>query len=189
MTLVQQSLASNRALSDLAAIRDWLHNIPSSLHPAEIRRGYYSYTKNTLKQIKRTGGSIPRTLVGQLDPDAHNREAGKTGANWESEDASYESALVRSLFEYVRAGELGTALDMCRQSDQSWRASSLMGGNLWRDSVLDPSLDELDQTGMEVDSARRKPTSGGGMNRKLWKMTCQKIAASVSPHYSVGKPC
>ena len=124
--------------------------------------------------------------MGQLDPDAHNREAGKTGANWESEDASYESALVRSLFEYVRAGELGTALDMCRQSDQSWRASSLMGGNLWRDSVLDPSLDELDQTGMEVDSARRKPTSGGGLNRKLWKMTCQKIASSVSYTHLLG---
>jgi nuclear pore complex protein Nup107 len=84
---------------------------------------------------------------------------------------------MRSLFEYVRAGDLDLAIDMCRQSDQSWRAASLSGGKLWTDSILASSLD-VDDDGMEVDQSRSR--SQGNINRRLWKMMCRKLAAAVS---------
>lgn len=64
----------NELTRELQAIREWLHAIPTSLNPAEIRRGYLPYTKNKLKQARRTGAPVPRGLVEELDPDAVLRE-------------------------------------------------------------------------------------------------------------------
>lgn len=51
----------------------------------------------------------------------------------ELEDATYEKAFNKTLFEYVRAGQLDSAIDLARQSDRSWRAASLRGAALyWR---------------------------------------------------------
>jgi nuclear pore complex protein Nup107 len=72
----------------MKAIRDWLHSVPSSLAPVEVRRGYLPYTKNKLKQIKRTGATVPKGLVEELDPDALSRAGGPSqGARLEADDA------------------------------------------------------------------------------------------------------
>lgn len=70
------------------AIRDWLHSIPSSLSPVEVRRGYLPYTKNKLKQLKRTGAKGAKGVVEELDPDAVLRAGGSAeGARYEADDA------------------------------------------------------------------------------------------------------
>jgi nuclear pore complex protein Nup107 len=67
--------------------------------------------------------------VQSLDPDAASREM----SSLELEDAAYEKALNKTLFEYVRAGQLDSAIDLARQVDRSWRAASLRGAALyWR---------------------------------------------------------
>lgn len=84
---------------------------------------------------------------------------------------------MRSLYEYVRAGDLDLAIDMCRQSDQSWRAASLAGGKLWWDPVLAPGEEGYGDA-MELESAVKR--AKGNMNRRLWKMMCRKLASAVS---------
>ncbi|KAK4050269.1 Nucleoporin nup84 [Microbotryomycetes sp. JL201] len=172
ITVAQRLIESSRDLTELAAIRDWLHSIPSSLNPAEIRRGYLPYTKNKLKQAKRTKTAVQRGLVNQLDPDATLRSKGTL--RLDSDDESYEKALLRSLFEYVRAGELDLAIDMCRQSDQSWRAASLSGGRLWSDPNLTNIDNEMDTT-LDVDDGNR---AKGTINRRLWKQMCRRLASA-----------
>lgn len=76
---VLQYASQADAVFSLQAIRDWLHSIPTSLYPAEIRRGYLPYTKNKLKQCRRTGAPLPRGIVSELDPDAVLR-AGEDGS-------------------------------------------------------------------------------------------------------------
>ncbi|GAA5895279.1 Nup84p [Sporobolomyces salmoneus] len=178
LSVVQRVIEGNKDLIELSAIRDWLHSIPSSLSPAEVRRGYLPYTKNKLKQIKRTGAATPRGLVEELDPDALFRAGGSSdGARLEADDATYERALIRTLYEYVRTGQLDAALDLCRQSDQSWRAASLSGGRLWFDPALAPEDDEFDDFDVmdeELDEKRAR----GNENRRLWKAMCRKIAAN-----------
>lgn len=194
----------------MQVIRDWLHSIPSSLNPAEIRRGYQPYTKNKLKQVRRTGAKAPKGLVERLDPDALLRaKMEDEGARLEADDAvrsasshrvpgkltefddrsqAYERALLRSLYEYVRAGELDLAIDMCRQSDQSWRAASLSGGKLWWDPALAPNEEGYDEIEMvEKEEKRIK----GNANRKLWKSMCRKLAAQVRclPLLCIPLPC
>ncbi|GAA5852447.1 hypothetical protein JCM8547_006786 [Rhodosporidiobolus lusitaniae] len=180
LTVVQRLIEGNKDLIELSAIRDWLHSIPSSLSPAEIRRGYLPYTKNALKQLKRTGAKPPAGLVSELDPDAVVRRGGaEKGARLEGDDAAYERALLRSLYEYVRAGQLDLAIDMCRQSDQSWRAASLSGGKLWWDPTLAPGEAGYEgEDGMEMEELERR--TQGNLQRRLWKRMCRKIAASTA---------
>ncbi|GAA6057632.1 hypothetical protein JCM3770_005005 [Rhodotorula araucariae] len=182
---VAQRIVNHRSdLVELAAIRDWLHSVPSSLHPAEIRRGYLPYTKNTLKHLRRTGQPHPQGLVHQLDPDALVRaRARDDAARLESDDAAYERALVRSLYEYVRAGDLDLAIDMCRQSDQAWRAASLQGGTLLRDPGLasdagDDDDDDDEYSDLAMSGVEREQRVQGNANRRLWKMMCRKLAAT-----------
>lgn len=186
LTIIQRAISSDPALSELSVIRDWLHNTAySRLHPAEIRKGYLTYTKNKLKQALRTSSDIG-TLVDSLDPDAtnRNRENGRNGGSakvLDSEDTNYEKALLRSLWEYVRVGELDQAIDMCRQSDYSWRAASLSGGKLYEDEHLSRALAQsngqlLDDEMQLLDAESR--TVQGNLKRKLWKSMCRSISSS-----------
>ncbi|GAA5961845.1 hypothetical protein JCM8115_001441 [Rhodotorula mucilaginosa] len=178
LAVAQRLIESSKDLLELSAIRDWLHEIPYSASGVEARRGYAPYTKNKLKQLRRTGAKAPQGLVDRLDPDALVRaRAEDEGARMEADDASYERAFLRSLYEHVRTGQLAEAIDACRQSDQSWRAASLSGGQLWSDPMLGSEEDaveddEMAGTGM-VDRVLK-----GNANRRLWKMMCRKLAGS-----------
>jgi len=86
---------------------------------------------------------------------------------------------VRTLYEYVRTGQLDLALDLCRQSDQSWRAASLSGGRLWFDPALAPDDQEFEDVDA-MDEEVLEKRARGNLNRRLWKGMCRKIAANVS---------
>ena len=123
----------------------------------------------------------PLNLVQSLDPDSIFRldADNQTDSQLEAEDLAYEKALLRSLFEYVRVGEIDRAIDMCRQSDQSWRAASLRGGTLYSDPILNTLKCSQDED--DFDQAETYPAViCGNINRSLWKFMCRKIASNVS---------
>lgn len=173
-------------------MRNWLSTYLAPTHIVEVRKGYRPFTRSRLRAEKRSqlpssssgASSASRTAPRQsgfsasrawstvpssssrgerdaklLDPDAHDLE---------KEDANYEKALLRALFEYARAGQLLDALDLCIQVDQAWRAASLRGAILhWR-----PGCDTEEV--MEMEEAT------GNRNRTLWKAVCRALAAKVS---------
>ena len=49
---------------------------------------------------------------------------------------TYETALMRTLFEYVRRGLMVDALDLCRRVRQPWRAAAMRGALFYRDPLL-----------------------------------------------------
>lgn len=154
-------------LTELKIIREWLQDILPVRHAVEVRKGYMPFTKNALRAEKRTqlGPSFTKRerLVQQLDPDAPLRGPG----TWDVEDLHYEKALVRSLFEYVRAGELEMALDLCVQTSQSWRAASLRGAVFYHDpDVSEPSDDFQGPMGNRA--------------RSVWRRIARKAALNVS---------
>lgn len=188
LTLVQHAVASSPALSELSVVRDWLHSSAySNLHPAEIRKGYHPYTRAKLKQAIRTGTTSTNPniskLVSSLDPDATNRLSGQQRKVLDTEDATYEHAFLRSLYEYVRVGELDQAIDMCRQSDFSWRAASLSGGKLYQNDILaryalsansETGLTPIQDMELDPDSRQRQ----GNLRRKLWKAMCRSMSSA-----------
>ncbi|BGP56625.1 hypothetical protein JCM8202_000189 [Rhodotorula sphaerocarpa] len=181
LAVAQQLIESRKDLLELSAIRDWLHEIHPEATFAANRTGYAPYTKNKLKQLSRTGAPPPQGLVDRLDPDALVRaKAEDEGARLEAEDASYERAFLRSLYEYLRRGQLDLAIESCRQSDQSWRAASLSGGQLWSDPLLAADDDELEEDDVMAGPGALERSVKGNANRKLWKTMCRKLAGSQS---------
>jgi hypothetical protein len=88
-TVIGKLIAGDPEFTELSIVRDWLHSIPSSLHPVEIRRHYLMYTKNKLRSGLLGGQDrVPKGLVRHLDPDAVFRESadGRT-VKLDSDDA------------------------------------------------------------------------------------------------------
>ncbi|EPQ28030.1 uncharacterized protein PFL1_04357 [Pseudozyma flocculosa PF-1] len=180
LVAIQSILEKDDELTELKLIREWLQETLPPKHIVEVRKGYWTFTKNRLRAEKRagSGGGANRVpfgsaagsglgaksrgkAVAQLDPDATSRSQG----GLELEDATYEKALLRNLFEYARAGQLESAFDLCRQTDQSWRAASLRGAMLYHDPTVSPALEELE-------------SPIGNRHRALWKAVCRKLASN-----------
>lgn len=187
VNVVNSYLARSRPHTELATVRDWLHSCPSSLHPAEIRRGYYPYTKAALKHaLQSHGGALAdydRTgYTKTLDPDGPLRPSNGTsisGGQLHPSDVDYDKAAIRTLFEYVRAGELDAACDFARQTDHSWRAASISGGALYSDPTIgEPLEDEGDDADVEMEYGRMDRK--GTLKRRLWKKMCRRLAANKS---------
>lgn len=160
---MQRILESNAELAELRIVREWLQGLLPAKHTVEVRKGYLPFTKNALRSTQRnqlSGRRSNERLVQQLDPDAAVRGPGVLDV----EDVNYEKALVRALFEYVRAGELDKALHLCSQTSQPWRAASLRGALFYHD----PSLSE--------------PSSEDVMGNRMgdvWRHVAEKAATNV----------
>lgn len=200
MSKAQEILEKNESLSELFTLRRWLSSILPPTSNLEIRKGYKTFTKAKVRADKRTGGNggttastsrnAPRksTLGGgggigsrgnvkNLDPDAESRKEG----NWEVEDKTYEKALIRTLFEYTRSGQLDLALDLVRQVDQPWRAASLMGGIMYYQPGLShkpKNIGEDEEFGQEDVEEEVGSQPFGNRNRILWKGVCKKLAGN-----------
>lgn len=180
LVAIQSILEKDPHLNELKIVREWLQDTLPAKHVVEVRKGYLTFTKNRVRAEKRAklGGAAGATRYGsaaasgfgpknrgkvvkELDPDATTR----SDAGIELEDATYEKALLRNLFEYVRAGKLDLALDLCRQTDQSWRAATLRGAMLYHDPSISPAIEEID-------------TPIGNRNRTLWKAVSRKLSAN-----------
>ncbi|PKI84884.1 Nup84p [Malassezia vespertilionis] len=163
---VQRVLDADPELMELKIIREWLQDLLPVRHAVEVRKGYMPFTKNDLRANKRvqtlSGQRGNERLAEQLDPDAATRGPG----TWDVEDANYEKALLRNLFEYVRAGELDKALYLCVQASQMWRAASLRGALFYHDPLL------------SADDANAAPM--GDRFRGIWRHVANKTASNTA---------
>ncbi|KAI8868016.1 hypothetical protein GQ42DRAFT_125838 [Ramicandelaber brevisporus] len=100
-------------------------------------------------------------MVNEVDPDAPLRENGKLHA----EDARYENALMKSVFMHLRRGDVASAVEACRLSDQPWRAASLLGSDYFRNEAL--MYGSIDVTSLV----------SGNPTRGLFREMCHNIAS------------
>lgn len=76
----------------------------------------------------------------------------------------FEQHLNKTLFEYIRRGQLASAIDLCRSCDQPWKAAAFRG--------LVYATDEFIQGNVEEDDINFM----GNLNRELWKLVCFEMA-------------
>lgn len=186
LAAIQSIFDEDEQLNELKIIREWLQETLPPKHVVEVRKGYLTFTKNRVRAEKRSsvggssGGDGRRPAFGSaagnglaaktrvkavkhLDPDAVSRGEG----GLELEDVTYEKALLRTLFEYARAGRLDAAIDLCHQTDQSWRSATLRGAMLYYDPAISTAIDGAE-----------RPL--GDRNRALWKAVCKKLASDTT---------
>ncbi|THU96793.1 hypothetical protein K435DRAFT_754578 [Dendrothele bispora CBS 962.96] len=172
-TIAQAILNASPVLTELVVIREWLQETaPTPSHP-EATTGYWKFTKHNVMQALRTGAGSRDGLVKEMDPDAVNREDGRSLA---ADDASYEKSLAQALYGMVRAGRLDEAIELCRRAHQPWRAASIRGSLLFHWKAISSENDSDDDEDAEGWS--------GDRNRKLWKSSCTRAALNPAlPEY------
>jgi nuclear pore complex protein Nup107 len=99
------------------------------------------------------------------DPDAVTRDGFKPS----EQNQRIEQDLLRTVWEYIRRGDLKKAQDACTQAGEPWRADSIGGGQLCSVSTAftDPQYD-------------RSEAPIGNETRGLWKGTCYALSQDSS---------
>lgn len=76
-TLAQSIMNASPLLSELVVVREWLHDTAPQPHHPEATTGYWKFTQHSVMQALRTGSGRDG-LVKEMDPDAPNRDEGRT---------------------------------------------------------------------------------------------------------------
>jgi nuclear pore complex protein Nup107 len=166
---LRATLDADIHLRELHLVKTWLESTHPIPPPLLLRKGHRPVTHASLDQARRVGG-VKDSDLGGLELDATFRE-GKERV--EGDDENWEKLLVKHLWQLVRSGRLREAVEVCKESDQGWRATSLLGGEVFWDEKL------ANGEGMEVD-VDVEGGSVGNLNRMLWKKTCRNLALSVT---------
>ncbi|KAJ2777466.1 Nucleoporin nup84 [Coemansia javaensis] len=181
-TSVQELMAISSQLAEYVEVRRWLEATAPAFQPVETRKGHLFYTRRQIRDRARVPGSGSERTVTEADPDATSRQRKELAP----EDAEYEAGLLRTLFDYVRRGSMVSAMDLCVESDEPWRAASLKGGLFWRDPALEPEPEPEAGPEAEVPAGGegagdvRPAHAAGNINRALWKCACAALAHDES---------
>lgn len=77
-TVAQTIMDASPLLTELVVVREWLHDTAPPPQYPEANTGYWKFTKHSVMQSLRTGGAHRDGMVKELDPDAVNREEGRS---------------------------------------------------------------------------------------------------------------
>jgi nuclear pore complex protein Nup107 len=79
-TIAQALMETSPLFAELVFVREWLQDTAPWPSPPEANTGYWKFTKHNVMQAQRTGNNRDG-LVREMDPDAVNREEGKSLAS------------------------------------------------------------------------------------------------------------
>jgi len=128
-SFIRDKFNADYNLRKLENIIKWLEDIAP--FPSHLKRGDISYSR-TLSQSQ----NVRNPSLNSLDPDVMSRmQIDRSQLNDdELEDLDDEEQLLHDVFRYIRKGKWKTAVDLCRNYGQHWRAASLNGRALFRDA-------------------------------------------------------
>lgn len=111
---------------------------------------------------------------------------------------AYEKTVLQALYGYVRAGQLEEAVELCRKSQQPWRAASIRGALLFQWHAIGEYLtsynvridwltyatiyeanEPRDENAMDDEEADDSQQWRGNVRRRMWKRTCECVALNV----------
>ncbi|GBB87782.1 hypothetical protein RclHR1_14290002 [Rhizophagus clarus] len=154
--LLCELLATNKDFAEAWIVRQWLWKIAPEFVTVETNPEYRSFTKNSiLLNLKKRNSEEYK----YLDPDGAHR----TRRALDSLDQEHEKELARSIFEYLRRGQVDDAMDISNKNGHFWRTASMSGIVLYNEKVDDDII-----------------TTIGNINRHIWRATCYHCANQES---------
>ncbi|KAI9597817.1 nuclear pore protein 84/107 [Syncephalis fuscata] len=157
--------SGHTALREYVIVKNWLQEVAPRFQPVGPRAGYWFYTSR-FNGVAATGSlADPEAtkIVHHLDPDAPSHQ-------------EFDKYLMRTLYEYLRRGQVNQAMDLCRKSDQSWRAASISGSTMYSDDSL---VDRGDQDEEMLPPTKRQKGPQGNPRRLLWKSMCRQLSKNM----------
>jgi hypothetical protein len=132
LTLIQDIITKNEDIGEHLAVKEWLEQTCGPFASVEPKKDHY---KSTYRQAHSTSGiRVPMSdrLIQNFHPDACTHE--KRFLN--NEDHHFEQALNKSIFAYLRRGDVASAADLCADSHEMWKSAGLRGGLYYQDPYL-----------------------------------------------------
>ncbi|TPX33281.1 hypothetical protein SeMB42_g07502 [Synchytrium endobioticum] len=162
--LVQRASNLDTQLQERTLVVAWLEAIAPPFRGIEAQPGHWS---NTAMHVPL--GTVSDSIITQMDPDAPNRQKRRLV----EEDQIYQEEFNKAIFECIRRGNHEKAWELADNSGHYWKTASMLGGILYRDSVLDdPASEDSDVMEDAIDE--------GNHNRDLWKAVCYTMANDES---------
>lgn len=153
------------------AVKVWLETMARE-HTAPLSdKDTRTHGSRTLKLAKKGLLHSEHSVV-HFDPDAGLRDGDEHVL---ADDAEDEAALLQRVWQFVRAGRVSDAAELCVHAGQAWRAASLTGGTLLGASAT--SERPRDEPALE---------RYGNPFRALWKTACWKLS-EASPQRKLTK--
>ncbi|CAG8433216.1 528_t:CDS:10 [Ambispora gerdemannii] len=140
---------------EMTVVQRWLQETAPPFATVETVSEYWPHTSKYL-EIHHKNKTGSDQIVTELDPDASHRQSKHLAQS----DEQHERELNRSIFEYLRRGQVKKANDLCVNNGQNWRAASLAG---WGVFCVFPDEDQIEQP-------------RGNLARTLWEATCYQLA-------------
>lgn len=159
-SLVDRIFTTDKEAMELQAVREWLEEVATYFDPVEVREGYRQHTANNVRLVN-SGRPVvgDRDYATELDPDGPTRQ----NKSLAFDDEEYERNLHRTIFEYIRRGNMGDAFELLERSHHMWYTACLLGNNFYSNKNIDKHADSTQVT-------------CGNINRKLWKKICGIIS-------------
>ena len=168
--LTEDIIEADFQLQENIVVREWLQECAEDFEPCEIKHSHLQATLDHITVQSRDlklGISKPSNeIVTELDPDSTTRQEKQLVA----EDLIFEQQLNKTIFNFIRRGRLMEAVEFCKDSQQFYKAATLMGGLVHYDP-LDKSSDDVFGSAVEAE------LSSGNQNKSLWKAVCYQLAS------------
>ncbi|KAJ3324993.1 hypothetical protein HDV06_005582 [Boothiomyces sp. JEL0866] len=167
--LIQDIFQDDPQLHENFVVKKWLEETAPKFLPCEIQKTHLKHTRDRI-QKKQRGFKLgnEESIVTELDPDASNRQL-RTLA---PEDVNYEASLNKTIFNYIKRGQILEAIDLCQASNQHWKAALLRGYLDFSDPIIDRQ-----ENGLEYFD--------GNQNKDSFDATERAIYAALAGDYSL----
>lgn len=122
------------SLDETEIVLNWLTDTSPRITNTEyIQSNRWFVTRENIKMRKVTGRQNTHAdpIVSELDPDAPLRQA----KGLMPEDEENERKLLKQVFAYLRIGDIKGAQQVCRDSNNHWRAASLSGAGVGKENL------------------------------------------------------
>jgi nuclear pore complex protein Nup107 len=173
----QQSHTDNvedlTSLEETRIILKWLTDTaPRITEPEYIQSSRWFVTRENIKMRKVTGGQQISTsqIISELDPDATLRQ----GKGLMTEDEENERKLLKQVFSYLRLGDIKTAQQVCRDSNNHWRAASLSGM-----SAFDNNTEKLNNNWRKMSFQLARQPQVDRYERAVYGVACGDLDSVV----------
>lgn len=129
----RQENSTSTSLSETEIVLDWLTDTAPRITETEyIQSNRWFVTRENIKMRKVTRqNTYNDPIVSELDPDAPLRQA----KGLMPEDEENERKLLKQVFAYLRIGDIKGAQQVCRDSNNHWRAASLSGATQGKENM------------------------------------------------------
>lgn len=141
----------------------WLQDNAPTLSEKQYTKGEWRYSRpDVMEERSRKIGSNLKTTT-MMDIDDHRYPQKR---KVQHQGAEFSRKLTKSLFDYVRRGQIKEAIKMCDLCDEPGQSAGLYGF-LVHNKCLSDRDENLDL---------RRLTSTEATARNLWEMSCRQIA-------------